>query len=235
MDSAIAEAQRAIQLLRVRQQAERAKKAAEAEKSEAAAAPADTSSRDESETVASKQNKILKAKASSAISANTDALDLAVSSGTASRKFYLTKQTKLLILRQKTKLPKALETLKKHGRKLGHWAWWCFPTHLEGMSEPRPKTCVTTVTAAGLVNHAPKVWRELLETICDLAEAPGIGKKVLPRIDHGRVKYFIEFWGELPAGVTPPWLLSVLKRLGPFYGEARGLSRGGKKRKKLSK
>ena len=63
------------------------------------------------------------------------------------------------------------------------------------------------------------MWRELLETICDLAEDPAIGKTVLPSIDHGRVTFFIKFWENLPDGITPPWLLSVLKRLKPFYGK----------------
>ena len=59
-------------------------------------------------------------------SVNTDALgvDDDVSSGGASRKFQMTKQTKLLIQRQQTELPAALKALKKHRRKVGHWAWW---------------------------------------------------------------------------------------------------------------
>ena len=73
-----------------------------------------------------------------------------------------------------------------------------------------------------------QVWRELLESICDLAEDRRIGKRVLPNIDHGRVTYFIQFWGNLPHGVTPPWLLSVLQRLKPFYGTQK---RGTKKRR----
>ena len=66
-----------------------------------------------------------------------------------------------------------------------------------------------------------QVWRDLLETICDFAEDPAIGKAVLPSIDHGRVQYFIKFWENLPDGVTPPWLLCVLRRLKPFYGAAK--------------
>ena len=59
-------------------------------------------------------------------SVNTDALDVDddVSSGSASRKFQMTKQTKLLIQRQQTELPAALKALEKHRRKVGHWAWW---------------------------------------------------------------------------------------------------------------
>lgn len=125
---------------------------------------------------------------------------------------------KLLLERQRTKLPSALAGLKRHRRKVGHWAWWCFPTELKGRSEPRPQTCVTTSTAAALAHHSPKVWRELLETICDLAEDSRVGKSVLPRIDHGRVTFFLKFWGNLPKGVTPSWLLSVLQRLEPFFG-----------------
>merc|ERR1719386_418332 len=96
----------------------------------------------------------------------------------------MTRTTHLLVKRQNSKLPPALEELKRYKRKASCWAWWCFPTELKGACEPFPKTCVTTRTAAGLVHHAPKVWRELLETICDLAEDDNIGKDVLPSIDH---------------------------------------------------
>ena len=139
--SAIADAQRAVQLLRIKQEAERAKKMTESTKSEIHATPADTSSCDESETVqqkfkakassassakASSASSARSAKASSAKSVNTNAFKFGgdVSSASASRKFQMTKQTKLLIQRQKMRLPEALEGLKNHRRKVGHWAWW---------------------------------------------------------------------------------------------------------------
>ena len=36
----------------------------------------------------------------------------------------LTEQTELLLKRQRTKLPSALDKLKRNRRKVGHWAWW---------------------------------------------------------------------------------------------------------------
>ena len=46
------------------------------------------------------------------------------SSARASPKFQLTSKTNMLIKKQKAKLPSALADLKRHKHKVGHWAWW---------------------------------------------------------------------------------------------------------------
>jgi hypothetical protein len=80
-------------------------------------------------------------------------------------------------------LPRILAELKRNGRKTSHWAWWVFPTTLEGMSEPPPSTKVTPDTAYLLLQdkETTPLWRDVLELLCELIEksqgiTPG-GKK----------------------------------------------------------
>lgn len=47
-----------------------------------------------------------------------------LSRASAVPKFELAKETKMLIKRQKQKLPSALKKLKRNKRKTEHWAWW---------------------------------------------------------------------------------------------------------------
>ena len=128
-----------------------------------------------------------------------------------------------LLVRMNEKLDEALMNMQQHGRKIGHWAWWAFPTEMPGKSEPGPATCVTKATANGVLERAPKIWRQLLECVCDLVEKDG--KDVLPSIDHGRVEYFIRFWDEVDR--RPKWMRSVLRRLKKFYGPG---ARAGRRR-----
>ena len=107
-----------------------------------------------------------------------------------------------------------LDKMRKLGKKTGHWIWWAFPSKLPGRSEPSPSTHVTEETAVEVIAKAPKVWRALLECICDLVEKNGKG--VLPSIDHRRVGHFVRFWSNVHE--SPPWLKAVLERLAPFYG-----------------
>ncbi|CAK9065640.1 unnamed protein product [Durusdinium trenchii] len=60
-------------------------------------------------------------------------------------------------------------------------------------------------------------WQKCLEKICDLLEARDKrppDSHVLPRIDHGRVHWFIKFWAKYEK--TPEWLLKVCERLEQF-------------------
>ena len=120
----------------------------------------------------------------------------------------------VLLKRMEEKLPLQLDKMRKLGKKTGHWIWWAFPSKLPGRSEPSPSTHVTEETAVEVIAKAPKVWRALLECICDLVEKNGKG--VLPSIDHRRVGHFVRFWSNVHE--SPPWLKAVLERLAPFYG-----------------
>ena len=121
-----------------------------------------------------------------------------------------------LLRRQHDELPRILRELEDNGEKTSHWAWWAFPTELCGASEPYPETRVTPDTAAALVAKAPAEWRLVLERVCDLSEARGA--LVLPAIDHGRVAFFVAFWGGRAA--TPAWLARALARLEPLLPPA---------------
>ena len=120
----------------------------------------------------------------------------------------------MLLKRMEDELPRALEQMREHGKKVGHWAWWAFPTELQGQSEPGFPTNVTKGTAAEVLARAPKVWRQTLECVCELAKKKG--KRVLPSIDHGRVSFFVRFWAEVDE--SPPWMRKVLRVLKPIYG-----------------
>ena len=91
-----------------------------------------------------------------------------------------------------------LEELETHGEKVGHWAWWVFPTEKEGFSEPAPKSAVSYTTAPLLLQHAPPEWKLVLEKVLELSDASQGGiRRVLPAIDHDRVRYFALFWKEV--------------------------------------
>jgi len=81
------------------------------------------------------------------------------------------------------------------------------------MSEPSPRTAVTTTTAPLLIADAPSEWRLVLELVAQLVETDG--PAVLPPIDHGRVEHFVLFWENVAA--APPWLKAVLRALRPVY------------------
>ncbi|CAD7968383.1 unnamed protein product [Amoebophrya sp. A25] len=132
-----------------------------------------------------------------------------------------------LLEKQRRHFPRILDELETHGRKTSHWMWYPFPTDKEGFSEPSPRTYVTEETAHFLLENpetAP-MWRNVLELIARLQldavpidpamakhlkatgskRRPQATQKVLPRIDHGRMHFFIEFWKNCKA--SPPWLL----------------------------
>jgi len=119
-----------------------------------------------------------------------------------------------LLQRQRDELPGILEELEQNNRKTGHWAWWVFPTELAGDSEPSPETYVTHNTADMLLEEDASVteWCNVLEKICELVEERGM--RVLPRIDHGRVHFFLKFWQAYPD--SPERLQDVLSRLDKF-------------------
>jgi len=118
-----------------------------------------------------------------------------------------------LVDRQQAKLSSILKELRTAKRKTSCWAWWVFPTEKEGMCDP-DGTRVTISTAGMLLSNSSTVdnWQLVLECICDLVEEHGMG--ILPRIDHGRVHWFIRFWSQLEA--SPEWMRNVCKRLNSF-------------------
>jgi hypothetical protein len=117
---------------------------------------------------------------------------------------------KHLVLVQKREFPKIMEELKRYGRKRTHWIWWVFPTEHPGACDEE-NTYVTRQTAPHLCNSkATEEWLAILEKICDLVEEANTCQ-VVPGDDHGRIRYFLQFWKSLPN--QPDRMTSVLRRL----------------------
>eukprot|EP00929_Paragymnodinium_shiwhaense_P015293 TRINITY_DN123364_c0_g1_i1.p1 TRINITY_DN123364_c0_g1~~TRINITY_DN123364_c0_g1_i1.p1 ORF type:complete len:230 (+),score=35.65 TRINITY_DN123364_c0_g1_i1:65-691(+) len=107
-------------------------------------------------------------------------------------------------------LAKIKAELEEHGQKVGHWAWWVFPTDQEGKCDPA-RTKVTTANAVPLCQNpsTARLWQEVLEKICELVEKSGT--RVLPKRDHGRVFWFVSFWRKVED--APQWMKDVCGRL----------------------
>merc|ERR1712224_606926 len=106
-----------------------------------------------------------------------------------------------------------MNELKTHGKKTGHWVWYVFPTNMAGACDIAG-TRVTKQTAPHLCAHeaTARPWQAVLEKICDLLEANGM--RIMPRIDHGRIHWFLKFWKDVPD--SPDWMKDVVNRLDKF-------------------
>ena len=187
-----------------------------------------------------------------------------------------------LIKKQQNRLPDSIKELKTHGRKTGHWIWWCMPTAKAGMAEPGEPTYVTNETALLLLENAAndqeQVWRNCLELIVEIVEKEleeiegkeghknskkhdskenksskeedsltkklkgmSIGERKsfasrgitagpsskaktiskIPKIDHGRIYYFLEFWSNLQGidDVRDKWLMDCCETLKRYNWE----------------
>jgi len=112
--------------------------------------------------------------------------------------------------KQSQHFPQIAEELETHQRKIGHWAWWVFPTNRPGRSEPYPKTCVQPNERALLLQgESAEDWKKILCIIADLMQKTQSWHDVLPSIDHGRLRFFIRYWK--PESAHTPWLKSVLQ------------------------
>jgi hypothetical protein len=104
-----------------------------------------------------------------------------------------------LMQRQHKECPGILCELESQKRKVGHWAWWVFPTDRPGASEPPPATSLTPKTARQLldraISHCPG-WISCLKAVCALVELHGL-PAVLPSADLPRVAEFVDLWGKL--------------------------------------
>ena len=64
-----------------------------------------------------------------------------------------------------------------------------------------------------LFKEAPKIWKDVLEKICNLIDDNnGDIKKVISKEDRGRIKFFIEFWKKINFSKSN-WLKEILDRL----------------------
>ncbi len=88
--------------------------------------------------------------------------------------------------------PNILKSLEREGpnkwRKRGHWAWFAFPTPLQGAKDCRG-TAVKDEddTALVLANDVSRdQWAQVLQGIANSVRAQKT-RRVLPTVDHGRV------------------------------------------------
>ena len=70
---------------------------------------------------------------------------------------------------------------------------------------------MTKETAKELLIHAEETqWKDVLQLILDLSVSNGY-EYVIPSIDRGRIKSFIQFWDLVPD--LPAWMAKVLDDL----------------------
>lgn len=112
-----------------------------------------------------------------------------------------------LIAAQRQAFPDILKGMNKEGpgkwRKRSHWAWYAFPTTLEGASDFK-RTAVENARDAQFVLANAEVrdmWTAVLGGITRAVVTQST-RKVLPAIDHGRVQYFLADWRDKYPDVT---------------------------------
>ena len=127
-----------------------------------------------------------------------------------------------LIRKQKYHFPRILEELETQRRKTSDWAWYVWPTTMPGRSDSRI-TAVTEESAYSLLKLTNlDQWIMILNLLAEYMENKvkeyekqknnaksnndGSKKKtrefffrnpiskIIPPIDHGRIKFFIQFW-----------------------------------------
>mmetsp|Transcript_12362 Transcript_12362/g.23270 ORF Transcript_12362/g.23270 Transcript_12362/m.23270 type:complete len:134 (+) Transcript_12362:85-486(+) len=118
---------------------------------------------------------------------------------------------------QDDQLPEIIRELER-GRKRGHWIWYVFPTSMPGMADPRD-TFVTASTCKGLFEDEGRAanWQKAMELVCDQVEKDGM--VALPRVDWGRIHYFLKEWKELDH--KSDWMTTCLERLDKYDWPSR--------------
>ena len=122
---------------------------------------------------------------------------------------------KQLLYAQKKYFQKIIAELQQHGRKTSHWAWYVWPTSMIGRSDSL-RTRVTDETAIILLQETDlELWTKIFSLLSECLTAGKKVNKVIPRIDHGRIKYFFSFWmdkhGEKISEMFPSFYDEVVK------------------------
>ena len=132
-------------------------------------------------------------------------------------------KTKRLLDTQIEFFPKIIKELQKNGKKTSHWAWYVWPTTMPGRSDSRI-TAVTEESAYSLLKLTNlDQWIMILNLLAEYMENKvkeyekqknnaksnddsskektrefffqrNPISKIIPPIDHGRIKFFIQFW-----------------------------------------
>ncbi len=100
------------------------------------------------------------------------------------------RDTLTLIDKQKEKFGGILDELLINQKKIGHWAWWVWPTEMPGGSEPPPKTSIASEDIPYLLEHTDtELWTLILKIINEVGVY-----KAIPGIDHGRIIHFYKLF-----------------------------------------
>ena len=96
-----------------------------------------------------------------------------------------------LLMAQQNELPDATEALP---HKRTHYAWWAFPTTLEGTNEPPPykPTSVQTLQEQLCIINCSPTWINYLHKLARTGFGNGWSTKDLQRVEH-----FVQEWGAL--------------------------------------
>lgn len=124
-----------------------------------------------------------------------------MSAAATGRKTIASGDVQNLLKKQKRHFPRIISELRQCKRKTSHWAWWVWPTEKKGFSEASPKTLVTEEESLTLLqNTDEKLWTEILKELTHLIKSRDKNRveiyEIIPSIDHGRIKYFFQFWLE---------------------------------------
>ena len=117
-----------------------------------------------------------------------------------------------LVVRQREHLGSAMDELLCYDAKVGHWAWWAFPTPIPGQSEPQPPCYITPAMAPALLDRAPPCWKSLLECLAHLLQRRRLDD-VLPARDLARFADFLAFWSEV---ACPQRIRQVLRSFNSY-------------------
>lgn len=112
-----------------------------------------------------------------------------------------------LVSCQLSEFPTILDDMQKEGlgqwRKKSHWAWYAFPTTLIGNNDDE-ETAVKNIEDALFVlenEETRKLWTTILINITESIKLQKT-KKVIPKIDYGRIKFFIHDWSIVYNSIT---------------------------------
>ena len=104
-----------------------------------------------------------------------------------------------LLKAQAKAFPDIIDHLRREGpgkwRKRSHWAWYAFPTTLEGASDMKRTAVKHARDAMFVLDNAEtrEMWTTVLIGITGALKTQST-RKVMPSIDNVRVDYFIADW-----------------------------------------
>ena len=95
--------------------------------------------------------------------------------------------------------------------KTGHWAWYVWPTQMEGMSDTK-RTAVKNIDDADFVVHQKSVhtWSRILYLLAEALKGRHTSD-VIPNIDHGRIRHFLKEWPKYSPVLPSEFMVALLR------------------------